>query len=785
MQTRLDFVLLDLKKGTSDLYFYISGLANFFKKDPKKDPKRVVLKDAIKLLITQFTDRRKYIFKKYVYTINHKRIAINYFIFSMWTALSGAALATMIRMELAFPGSPFFKGDSTKYLQTITAHGLIMIFFVVVPILFGGFANFLIPYHIGSKDVAYPRLNSIGFWIQPFAYLLVAKTAVLRRQFWKYYDKTNEYYAILNKSARQADYDYASFLDETNMNINFFSKKTFNPEIDPLNSNHFNYTPVFHPINEELEEAVTNIFEKKNMLKSKAFEHEAYDLYLTELPEQRKGSSKKGDWSAGYTHHSFKGFFWADIVNYPESFWHFVTKTSKMRTKKVHAVKDPNRTSVTAGWAFITPFSSNTRFTAIGSQDLLIVAIILAGISTTISFTNLLITRRTLAMPGLRNRRVLLPFITIALLLTLRMLAIITPVLGASMFMLLMDRHWNTTFFEYVYGGDTVLFQHLFWFFGHPEVYVLIIPTFGIINMTLPYLNTRRVASKHHLIWAIYVMAYMGFVVWGHHMYLVGLDHRSRSLYSTITIMISLPATIKVVNWTLTLINGALKVDVVLFWSIAYILVFLVGGFTGMWLSHVALNISMHDTFFVIGHFHLMLSGTVLVGSFTGFYYYFGALFGIKYSRFFAYMHLIYYNGGIWLTFVPMFWLGFSGMPRRIHDYPAVFMGWQSMASTGHMIALVGAFFFFLMILDSHIEGRVVVYSTLGLPRWHKRVQYYLFKIRYMQLVGKQINNLPGYRTRHLLTSHYFNEYEEFYFTYNKPVQLPVVEKFIEIGPNA
>jgi cytochrome c oxidase subunit 1 len=131
---------------------------------------------------------------------------------------------------------------------------------------------------------------------------------------------------------------------------------------------------------------------------------------------------------------------------------------------------------------------------------LLIVAVILAGVSTTISFTNLLITRRTLSMPGLRNRRVLLPFITISILLTLRMLAIVTPVLGASMFMLLMDRHWQTTFFEFVYGGDTVLFQHLFWFFGHPEVYILIIPTFGIVNMTLPFLNTRRVASKHHLI---------------------------------------------------------------------------------------------------------------------------------------------------------------------------------------------------------------------------------------------------------------------------------------------
>lgn len=697
--SRLHFVLLDVKGIFFDFFFYFSGFVNFLTKPN-------LLWENFKVLFTQFNDRRKYILKKYVYTINHKRIAINYFIFSMWTALSGAALATMIRMELAFPGSPFFKGDSTRYLQTITAHGLIMVFFVVVPILFGGFANFLIPYHVGSKDVAYPRLNSIGFWIQPFAYLLVAKTAVLRQQFWKYYDKTSSYYPLLDKSnKRDSILEYGDSL----LQLSSFKQNNLNEHTIPFK------------------------------IKSSSVEG-----YTASVPG------------------SFKTYFWNNVVNYPESFWYTVIRLSNQRRKKVYVTKCSDRTAVTAGWAFITPFSCNTKYTRVGSQDLLIVAVILAGVSTTISFTNLLITRRTLAMPGLRNRRVLLPFITIALLLTLRMLAIITPVLGASMFMLLMDRHWQTTFFEFVYGGDTVLFQHLFWFFGHPEVYILIIPTFGIINMTLPFLNTRRVASKHHLIWAIYVMAYMGFVVWGHHMYLVGLDHRSRSLYSTITIMISLPATIKVVNWTLTLINGALKVDVVLAWSIAYILVFLVGGFTGMWLSHVALNISMHDTFFVIGHFHLMLSGVVLVGSFTGFYYYFGALFGIKYSRFFAYMHLIYYNGGIWLTFVPMFWLGFSGMPRRIHDYPAVFMGWHSMASTGHMIALIGAIFFFLMILDSHIEKRVVVYSTLGLPRWHKRVQYYIFKIRYLQLVNKQLTVLPNYKVRSLLTQHYFNEYEVF-----------------------
>ena len=140
---------------------------------------------SIKLMdyISLFNDKRKYFTKKYVYTINHKRIALNYFFFSMWSGLSGAALATMIRLELAYPGSHFFKGDSIRYLQVITAQGLIMVFFVVVPIIFGGFANFLIPYHVGSKDVAFPRLNSMGFWLSPVAFILIAKTAFMRPQF--------------------------------------------------------------------------------------------------------------------------------------------------------------------------------------------------------------------------------------------------------------------------------------------------------------------------------------------------------------------------------------------------------------------------------------------------------------------------------------------------------------------------------------------------------------------------------------------------------------------------
>jgi heme/copper-type cytochrome/quinol oxidase subunit 1 len=651
-------------------------------------------------------DYRKYVFKKYVYTINHKRIAINYFFFSMWTGLSGAGLATMIRLELAYPGSTFFKGDSLRYLQVISAHGLIMVFFVVVPIYFGGFANFLIPYHVGSKDVAFPRLNSIGFWILPCGYILLAKTAFLRPQFWRYYDKTSFYVPLLDKSK---------------------------------------------------ERKLHEIWDHSDMLTSS----------ITKLV---KNSDKEFFWDArkkiNYTNYEVYSFIphkllnWTSIMQYPESFWYSANKAVKARRKKVYFTKCSNRTLTLAGWTFVAPFSSNTKYTGVGSQDVAIISVIFAGISTTLSFTNLLITKRTLSMPGLRYRRILLPFITISLLLTMRMLALVTPVLAAAMIMLLSDRHWQTTFFEFVYGGDSILYQHLFWFFGHPEVYILIIPGFGVVNMILPYSNTRRIASKHHLIWAIYMMAYMGFLVWGHHMYLVGLDHRSRALYSTITVMISLPATVKIVNWTFTLLNGALKWDAALLFSFAFILFFLSGGLTGMWLSHVALNVAMHDTFYVVAHFHLMLSGATMTGAFAGIYYYFPAFFGIKYSRVFAYLHLIYYFGGQWMTFMPLFWVGYGGLPRRVHDYPAVFMGWQGMASVGHFTTLVGIIFFFFMLFDSHVEKRLATHSTLGIPRWHKRAQYYIFKIRYLQIMAKALSRFPKNSARNILSKPYFNEFE-------------------------
>jgi len=765
--------------------------------------KTVFFKNKDKILV--YINARKFLLKKYFYTINHKKLGLYYFYFSLWTGCSGALLATMIRLEMAYPGSPFFKGDSLRYLQVMTAHALIMIFFVVVPIFFGGFANFLLPYHVGSKDVAFPRLNSIGFWIQPCGYLLIAKIGFIRQQYWHYYDKSSFYFPMLDitRFDNKSLYDFSSG-NYKKINDNSFTwyrkYRNFNSSEDRII---FNIPSNSVALKWDDKAAVTKQYAiqryedrkvKISADKYRVYTKEELDFLTPTDPVKAIFQLTKGiytgqnqlkkvnefsgpkiiaeDSTHMYINYSdsyfspLKLIFWRNIKNFPENFWYLGARVSKLRRRKRFVAKCSSPTQTVAGWTFITPFSSNVRFTGYGVQDMLITGVYYAGISTTISLTNLLVTRRTLAMPGLRNRRILLPFTSITILLMLRALAIITPVLGSAMLMLLLDRHWKTSFFDFSYGGDPILFHHLFWFFGHPEVYVLVIPAFGVINVILPYNNVRRIASKHHLIWAIYIMNYMGFLVWGHHMYLIGLDHRSRALYSTLTIMISLPATIKVVNWTFSLLNGALKIDAAFYAAISFIFFFLVAGFTGMWLSHVSLNISMHDTMYVVAHFHLMLSGAVVMSIFAGFYYYFFAFFSIKYSRTWAYLHLIYYTGGQWLTFLPLFWLSFSGLPRRLHDFPAIFTGWQSMATAGHFVTMTGVLFFYITLYDSHKEKKLGIPLNFMIPRINKRVLYYLHKITFLINESKKASNLPTKNARLLIINNtsYNREFEIIYY---------------------
>jgi heme/copper-type cytochrome/quinol oxidase subunit 1 len=206
------------------------------------------------------------------------------------------------------------------------------------------------------------------------------------------------------------------------------------------------------------------------------------------------------------------------------------------------------------------------------------------------------------------------------------------------------------------------------------------------------------------------------------------------------------------------------KVDTAFLFTVAYILFFLVGGFTGMWLSHVGLNISMHDTFYVVAHFHLMLAGVTLTGIFAGVYFYFFQLFGLHYNRMFSYAHLVYYAGGVWLTFLPLFFLGFSGLPRRVHDFPAIFLGWQGMATCGQFITIIGVTFFLLTLGLSHLEARHVIDSSLGFVTWQKRAHYYLFKIKWNQQNDDTAALLPLAEERVVLREQTFSEYEVFRF---------------------
>ena len=669
--------------------FFEEIKTNYLIKEIRKNDKKGILKikhllgiilDSIKEnysfykkdLIQNLTLKTSYFFKKYIYTTNHKRIALNYFYFSLIMGLIGAFLALIIRMELAHPGSPFLKGNSLLYLQVITSHGIIMIFFVVVPIIFGFFGNFLIPLHIGSKDVAYPRLNSIGFWILPVGFTFVCKAVFLRHKMWKPKEVNDTLYLSI------------------------------------FNSNHSLYKPL---INKE------NIvyINPKNSIRSKFIDN-------IKVFNNKEAFNKDNITSL------YNNLRW-EIREFTENIWSFILSPGyKVERHKIYLEKNLDNHTTCTGWTFITPFSSNIEKSAIGPIDSLIIAVLLSGISTTIGFINLLVTRRTLSMPGLNNRRFLIPFISIGILLSLRFLALITPILGGCMIMIFTDRHWGTAFFDFAYGGDPIFSQHLFWFFGHPEVYVLIIPTFGIINMVIPYSSYRRITSKQHMIWAIYVMGYMGFLVWGHHMYLVGLDHRARTLYSTITVMISLPATIKIISWTLSILNSPLKVTFLTIFSIIYIFFFLVSGLTGMWLSHIVLNITLHDTYYVVAHFHFMLSATAILGLMTGFYYYFNTFFNIRLSKTFIWLHITNFTLGHLLTFIPQFMVGVAGMPRRVNDYPDIFASLQGFSTSGYLITLLGVLFFIIVILDSHIKNKVHKVENF-LPRVNNRVNYLYLKL--------------------------------------------------------
>lgn len=397
-----------------------------------------------------------------------------------------------------------------------------------------------------------------------------------------------------------------------------------------------------------------------------------------------------------------------------------------------------NAKDLIPGWAMITPFSSRTRFTAIGKTDIGLMGVLLVLNSSIISAANFLVTYRYLSTLNNRKMRDARAFFTEAVMVASWMMVLANPMLVIGIIMLISDRHWQTSFFDYSGGGDTVLFQHMFWFFGHPEVYIIIIPTFGFTNTMMSYYLRKRVSARASLLYSMYTIAFLGFFVWGHHMYMVGLSHTTRMLFSTLTVMISVPAATKIMHWCVTTVNSSFAMELPLLFTFTFIFFFVSGGISGMCVAHTGMDVLFHDTFYVIGHFHVMLAGGAMFASFGAFYFYFPAIFGVKFSRIYAYLHYVYYLIGQLMTVIPMFWLGYAGMPRRVLDYPSSFGGWHSVISAGHMLNVAGLMAFFIMIFDSLRQARAATRNTFGISRYNTRLNFYIYEIAKLTYVQQK-----------------------------------------------
>ena len=900
--------------------------------------------------------RTSYTVNSWVYTTNHKRISINYFNFVLVAGTAGMSLATIIRLEFAYPGVGVLAGDSIQYLSVCTAHGVIMVFFMIMPAIFGAFGNFLLPTQLGVHDVAFPRLNSAAFWFLPGGLIMLFQLVctdrryarmncfnirelqgILKRKFFSDLVNSHDHRDLLDQSMIglryklnlnvNLDNDALSFYNfgvsntysnknfELNNSVNtsnsssrviindydFFFLNIINHGLSqPLYSNFFknfylllldllsipNYINIFSVLNlinlkvwlEVLSLNFTfinanfNINGFSNILYTQntqpisfstqdvnisdsnfknAFSEVAssqrftrfnsslinydyktghyignweqeYPYLITSFIEVARGIKKPSwflseryvdllktnydkfysnftsklnlklsnvdDW---YSSHitpmdNFMNIYytfsknstninsrWFSFIFMDQKFQKmFASSSTQQRilanwrqlkfTREawrckllaarhqnslyrrftseeglVHSI-ERNAKDVLPGWAMITPFSSRTRFTAIGRIDVGLMGVFLAINASIVASANFLVTYRYLSTLNNRKMRDARSFFAESLIVASWMMVAANPMLAISILMLISDRHWQTSFFDYSGGGDAVLFQHMFWFFGHPEVYIIMIPIFGYVNTIISFFFRKRVSARASLMYSMYTIAFLGFFVWGHHMYMVGLSHTTRMLFSTLTVMISVPAATKLMHWSVTVVNSVFVMEIPLIFSLTFTFLFVCGGVSGMCVAHTGMDVLFHDTFYVIGHFHVMLSCCAMMGIFAAFYFYFPAIYGVKYSRSFAYIHYVYYVLGQFISIMPMMWLGYCGMPRRVLDYPASLGGWHAISSAGHLLSVAALLSFFIMMYDSIRQGKPSIRSNFGAGRLNTRLSFYFFEINRLSFLQKK-----------------------------------------------